>query len=65
MKDMIQLTEEQMDAIAERAADKAIAKITQNIYAEVGRGIVKRMIWILGAAGVGIWAYLKSGGWIK
>jgi len=62
---MVQLTEEQIDKIAEKAADKAIAKITQNIYTEVGRGVLKRMFWILGTVIVGAWVWLRSGGWVK
>jgi hypothetical protein len=38
------LSEDQLDAIAERAAQKALDKI----YSEVGQNVVKRLLWVLG-----------------
>jgi len=56
---MIPLTEEQIDAIAEKAAEKALAKV----YEEVGRSVVKRILWIVGAVALGLISLLslKSG----
>lgn len=56
---MIPLTEEQIDAIAEKAAEKALAKV----YEEVGRSVVKRILWIVGAVALGLMSLLsiKSG----
>lgn len=56
---MIPLTEEQIDAIAEKAAEKALAKV----YEEVGRRVVKRILWIVGAVALGLISLLslKSG----
>ena len=56
------LTEEQMEKIAEKAADKAVAKITSQVYQQIGKGVVTRATWILGACVVALGAWLKSEG---
>lgn len=59
------LSEEQIEEIAERAADKAVEKMTNRIYLEVGRGVVKKALLLIGAfvVGAGLWA--KAKGWIS
>lgn len=52
------LTDEQLDAIAERAAEKALAKV----YEEVGRSTVRLVLWVLGAAVVALLAWLGATG---
>ena len=60
------LTAEQIegivDAAAAKAADLAIAKITQHAYEAIGKSIVSKFLWILGmlmVAGIS-WA-IKNG----
>lgn len=53
-----ELTEAQLDYIADRAAKKAL----ESVYAEVGRSVVKRFLWIVGAIALGVAAYLFSKG---
>lgn len=55
------LTDEQMDAIAEKAAAKALEKV----YAEVGKSIVHKLLWIVGVAAVGLVMFLSGKGVIK
>jgi hypothetical protein len=57
----VQLSDEQFEAIAERA--KEIAK--EEIYADIGKGIVKRFLWLLGLGGSTAIAYLTLHGYIK
>lgn len=59
------LSEEQIEEIAERAAEKAVEKMTNQIYLEVGKGVVKKALYMLGAlvVGAGLWA--KAKGWIS
>lgn len=52
------LTEEDIDRIAERAAEKAFEKV----YAEIGRSVVKKFLWIAGAIGIG---FAMGKGWIR
>lgn len=64
-KPSVQLTDEQIEEIAERAAKKAVEQMTNQIYMEVGKGVVKKALYLLGAiiVGAGIWA--KAKGWIS
>lgn len=59
------LSEEQIEEIAERAAEKAVEKMTNQIYLEVGKGVVKKALYLLGAlvVGAGLWA--KAKGWMS
>ena len=52
------LTEDQIDAIAERAADKALAKV----YAEVGQAVLKKLAFLAGAAVLALLVYLAGKG---
>ncbi len=56
------LSDEQIDTIAERAAEKAIEKMTANLYQEIGRSFVKKLLTLLGAltVAVAIWATQKG-----
>jgi hypothetical protein len=44
------LTEEMMDAIAERAAKR----VMDNVYREVGRSLITKVVWAAGVLGVAI-----------
>lgn len=52
------LTDEQIEAIAERAAEVAFKKI----YEEVGRSVIKRIFWIVGVATLFIMMWLGGNG---
>ena len=55
------LTEEQIDVIAERAADRALEKV----YTEVGKSAVKFILWMAGTAVLTLLAYLGASGKLK
>lgn len=50
------LTEEQLEAIAERAAERALEKV----YASIGKSVVTKLLWAIGAATLAILAYFKG-----
>lgn len=52
------LTDEQIEAIAERAAEVAFKKI----YEEVGRSVIKRIFWIVGAATLFLMMWMAGNG---
>ena len=52
------ISEEDLDKIAERAAEKAFEKI----YSTVGKGVLTRLAWLVGAAALGIIYWLGSKG---
>lgn len=52
------LTDEQIEQIAERAAEKALEKV----YAQIGKSIVHKFLWLVGAASLAVLAWLKGSG---
>lgn len=59
---MIHLTDEQIDEIAEKAAQKAIDKMTGAVYQEVGKTVITKFFFIIGLIAVGIAVGLKAAG---
>ena len=50
------LTDEQIEAIAERAAEVALNKV----YTEVGKSVLKKLAWLTGAAVIGLAMWLAG-----
>lgn len=74
------LTDEQIDAIAARAAlkvadqmehlvdkiaDKAVEKITAQAYQLVGKTVIDRLFVLVGILAIGITAWAVGKGWVK
>lgn len=59
------LTEAQIEEIAERAANKAVAKLTDQVYREVGKNVVQKFIYVVGAISVALFLWLQTKGLIK
>ena len=55
------LTEAEMDAIAERAADRAIEKV----YEQIGKSVAQKVYWFIGVAVVGMLFLLAGHGITK
>jgi len=60
-----QLAEEQIERIAEKAATKALGKLTDLAYREVGRSVISKLFWITGVLSVGLYLYAKSRNWVE
>lgn len=54
------LTEAQLDEIANRAADRAVEKITTHVYQQVGKSILNKLMWILGALATAAYIYFHN-----
>lgn len=54
------LSEEQLDYIIKGVKKQAM----DEIYADIGKGVVKRILWLLGFGGAGLTAYLTLKGYI-
>ena len=54
----VPLTDDQIEAIAERAAERALEKV----YASIGKSIVQKFLWVVGAATLAIFAWMKGSG---
>jgi len=58
MSNEVQLTDAQIDEIAEKAAERAFQKIYQN----VGKSVLTKLTWMVGAAVVGLFMWLGNNG---
>jgi hypothetical protein len=58
----VALSDEQIEIIAERAAEKAIEKMTANLYQEIGKGFINKALTLIGVLTVAlaIWATQKG-----
>ena len=54
------LTHDQIEEIASRAADKAIDRITQQVYQQVGRSVINKLIWIVGSLSVAFYIWFSD-----
>ncbi len=52
------LTNAEIDKVAKRAVDMAF----QQMYEEVGKSVVKRALWVIGVASLGLMVWLSSKG---
>lgn len=59
------LTEDQIDAIAKKAAAEAVSQLTDHVYRQIGKGVVTKLFWLVGALSVGLYMLLKSKGVIS
>ena len=51
-----------LEKIAEKAAEKAIEKLTNHVYQEVGRSVISKFVYIVGACSLGLYLWLRSKG---
>lgn len=61
MSDEHPLSEAQIDAIAEKAAEKAL----QKIYAEVGQNVLRKFAWLVGLVVISLAIFLAGKGVLK
>lgn len=60
-----QLSEADVQLIAERAANLAVAKITANFYKSVGKSVVEKAFTIIGICTIGGYFFLKAKGVVE
>ncbi|MFC4518619.1 hypothetical protein [Cupriavidus pinatubonensis] len=53
------LTEEQIDEIAERAAQVAL----ERVYTQIGKSVVSKFLWLVGAGTLAVAAWLNGAGY--
>lgn len=51
-----------MEELAELAAEKAVKKLTATIYQEIGKNVLAKLFWIVGALCAGFFLWLKGKG---
>jgi hypothetical protein len=59
------LTEDQIEQIAERAAAKAIERVTREVYVAVGKTIIQKSLYLIGVAAIAFLIWAAQRGWIK
>ncbi len=57
----IPLSDDQIEAIAEKAAEVAFKKI----YEEIGKSVVKKFFWIVGVCTLGLLMWAAGNGQLK
>lgn len=62
IKNNLPLTEDQIEQIAELAAERAISKLTDHAYKAVGKSIVEKLFYIVGVLSVALYLWLKEKG---
>jgi hypothetical protein len=60
--DRHELSVEQIESIAEAAAEKAVVIARQNFYRDVGESVVNKWFIIIGMMTVGFYTWLRSKG---
>ena len=56
------LNDTAIEQIAEKAAEKAIKKLTAQVYQEVGKSVISKFVYIIGACSIGLYLWLTSKG---
>lgn len=59
------LSDEQIEHIAQRAADLAVKKVTDQAYAAVGKSLVEKAMWVIGVCAMALFFWLAQKGIIK
>ena len=59
------LSDEEIEIIAERAAEKAMLKMTNQLYQDIGKGVISKLLYLIGIVTIAAWAWLHANGWIK
>ena len=62
---VVMIHEDQIEQIAERAAEIAEEKIVNNIYQNIGKRTVDKLTWLFGIVFAGAMSYAASKGWIS
>lgn len=59
------LSEDEMDAIAERIVEKTIERATKKMYHEIGRTVITKLLVAIGTGVVVFYFYAKNHGWVN
>ncbi len=56
-----QLSDDQIERIAERAAEVAL----ERVYTSIGKSVVSKFLWLVGAASLAVAAWMNGAGHFK
>ena len=57
-RNSLTLTDEQIEEVAERAAEVAL----ERVYTQIGKSVVQKFLYLVGAAALAVYAFLKGKG---
>jgi len=57
------LTDGQIEAIAEKAAGRAVELMTQGVYKSIGKSVVEKFFYIVGVLTLALYLWAKKNGW--
>ena len=55
----VQLSDEQIDVIAEKAAEKAVKKLTEDAYKAIGKSVLEKLFYIVGVLATAAYFWLE------
>lgn len=58
------ITDDQIEAIAEKAAERAVELMTQGVYKSIGKSVVEKFFYIVGVLSLALWLWAKKNGWV-
>lgn len=58
------LTDDDIDRLAERVSEHAIRKLTDKIYADLGKSVLRQFVLWVGSGVVALYFFAKSHGWM-
>lgn len=61
----IHFSDEQIESIAERAAERAMKKLTDDAYRSIGQGVVSKLFWVVGVLATATYFWAQGKGYIK
>lgn len=59
------ISDEQMELIADKAAEKAVRKLTDNAYKSIGKSVTEKFFYIVGVLSLAVYFWAQSKGWVK
>lgn len=61
----VHISDAQIARIADKAATRAVQQVLDSGYKAVGKNVVEKGVWVIGAIACGLFAYMTSKGWIR
>lgn len=56
------LSADQVDEIAEKAAEKAVVKMTNRLYRQVGKSVVEKFLAVIGIIVIALYVWMSGKG---
>lgn len=61
----ITISPDMLEEIAEMAAAKAVKKLEDRMYQEIGKAILQKLSWLIGIVAVSVYLWVQKQGWLR